>query len=1464
MYNPYQNGYQGGYGYQQPYGQPLGAQTTGFYAQNQPQSAPQGPPQQPGLFQGQQTGYQSQYGGQQFQAPGQVPFQAQATGFGAQTYQQAPQNVPPTNFGMPAQQTGFQQQQTPYAPLQQQKTGFLSALASVSQNTELKIPSIRLLFITASDQTKFEHLFRTAVPAGENSLSGDAARDILLRLGLAPVTLAEIWALADTNKLGSLLFPEFALALHLCNALLRGDPLPGVLPAKWQNEVQSFVDAISFAVPEDPSKILANTPFSSFAQNHDDWTAPQSTGPAPPMTSFTAQPTGGFLPSSGPLSAQRTGGGTLIPLQPQQTAGFVPAQAQLQQQRTGGMPGTSFQSATATGGASMQVQSAQATASALQQQSTGFQAQNTGFQQPQRSGYQQIQPQGTGFQQIQPQGTGFQQIQPQGTGFQQIQPQGTGYQQPQPSGFQQQTGLQSQNTGYQATGAPASLQAQPTGKPGQWGFVSTPTGGLPGLNAMQQHFLPSSQLTSNNLQNAMGGTLKTNLTWAITKQEKLIYDGIFAAWDPNRKGFIDGDVAISIFGKSGLARPDLESIWNLCDSSNRGKLNKDEFAVAMHLVYRRLNGYDIPLRLPPELIPPSTKYLQDSVDTLKNSLKGGSAKKATTPAQPTPASKFKHNDNDVGYVSNSRHRSRRPTESSVVQTSKSGDLTVQDLKKLIREKQILLDAMDLEDQHGAIAANQMNDSNYREIEALKSRIRATQEKLNSYSLGGNQAEKAQLLETLTHHTKDKVPSLMARIYNVNNEIAKANAVLAKVNIKRQHPNWEPEGGEESIVGTGPNGEVTDSDRRKYKSKQLLRQRMAALTGKAPSDDNKDIDLKYKQEVENAYKQSELQSQMTKDIETSIKELEEGAAIYLQVSVKTETGSRKWDNGEGLNPTMKAFINELRSLKKEDDRKPSPSQQVQQPKSTSQLTALVAPAVPKNKPAYTTPEERSAYIKAQAEKRMNERLAKLGISRNKSSASLENEAPKAEPVVKSPVPATPQAPVPQEKVVEKLPEPVEKAPPQQVKQEQQAVEKKSLDPIAPSSDDEEDAEYAALLKQKQEMEARKKERDLKRKQEKEARLAKLKKEMEAMENDGWSDEENIKETPLYNPGSLVEKTARASEPKPDVAKPDVPKPDVATTQVKNESAVSPEQPVSSSAPHKSNPFARFGNGSQAAQSPLGNNTNPFFKAAKKEDSIDQKKMEAQRESQRGMGSEDWSDEEDKSSDDEDHNRAGAAKLASLLFGGAGPQPLSRHTTGNPQQGGVHQSQPSTSSATVPPAPVATQTAQSALNPEPPAVEANVSDDDTDSSNDEFATPSPPLLPSQPASLVPPIPSAPPLPFEAPPIPGVPSMSSGSIPSEAPPLPNEAPPLPTGAPPIPTGAPPIPSAAPPGPPPPPSFFGGAPPPPPPPNMNGGASSPPSGGAPSISALLGQITGGKSLRKVDDSEKKISESSVVGRVL
>lgn len=1438
MYNPYQQqqaaynpqqqqtGFAGGFNQQQQYVQP---QQTGYYNPNQ---APSLPNQATGFYQPQQQGM--------FNASS---FQNQPIGFAQQPL------IQPQQIGyIQTQPTGFQQPGTDSAP-------------TVTENSELKIPSMRLSFITASDQSKFEHLFRTAVPKGEQAISGDSARDILLRSGLQPITLAEIWSLADTNKSGSLLFPEFALALHLCNLSLKGDPLPTMLPEKWLNEVKSFVDAISFSVPENPAKILSNTPFASFGASNNttnnDWMAPQATGfnnsGAVPSTSFQAQPTGfgapqeimaqrtGNLPpqpqatgfgsnNAASLLPQRTGGGTLIPLQPQQTSSLIPAQ------KTG----------------------------PLQPQTTGFQTQN-----PQQTGPGALQPQSTGFTQrmnngpLQAQTTGFQQ---QTTGFQ---PQTTGFQ-PQSTGFQPQlTGFQPQQTG--------PLQAQPTGKPGQWGFVSTPTGGIPGMNAMEQHFLPSSQLPTNNLQNAMGGSLKTNVTWAITKQEKQIYDGVFSAWDSRNKGFIDGEVAINIFGKSGLARPDLESIWNLADTNNRGKLNKDEFAVAMHLVYRRLNGFDLPLRLPPELVPPSTKYIQDSMDTLKNSLKSGSAK-SSPPVKPgkTDGKRYKNDDSNFGYVSNVRHRrknvSNNDSSNGDQKPSHSSDLTIADLKKLVREKKILLDAVDAEDQDSAISNRQMESRNYQEIDSLKQQIRKIQSQLNDkVSSGGSIGERKQLMDKLNYLTRDKVPGLISKIHQVNKDIATSKVELFKLKLSKENPDWQPENAEAGIVGTGINGEVTDADRQKFKSKQLLKQRMAALTGKSHGSGN-ELDVKLQQEMKKTRSEGENQSGMINDIEASIKDLEDGCAANLQVTNKEEVGTDKWENGNNLNEEVAKFVRELNSSKPSLQSNSqvtstlSQGQSQTQPQSKNVEEGIVSPQVTGASDSstasheYRTPEERSAYIKAQAEKRMNERLAKLGLTRHKtsgSSSTIEQQTQNKTTSLNAKSETSNNA----ERKLEQQPEHQQQPPPQQQQSHQEAqlqdkgtnerdssrqIDQKPTQIMDNESDDDNE-EYEALMKKKEEMEARERERKLKKKQEKEARLEKLKMEMEELKKkeeagDSSDDEEPITEVASYGPSRSVSQNNTAKSIEQPIVEEKTDEEHIAAPVVQAENSV-PKT-------HDNNPFARIQNNSSTSGSNNGSKDNLFFKP-EKEVKLDPKKAAAQRASQRGLGDiNDWSDEEEHSSEDEGPNRAGAAQLASLLFGGMS-QPVPKSSTVTPNQE-FHDAEdiPHFDSQESNETNYQEYTNQSnniiqenpdAVDSTPEAQVKSIPMEAPPSPDDFISPPSPPAnIPPLPnTSAPPPPPPPPPPPMDAPPMP------SSSAPPPPPPPPGAAPPLPNASvPPPPPGAPPLPSD---------SSSSSAP-----------KQAPPIGGNVDIGALLGQIKTGSSLKKVDENEKHIADGAVVGRVL
>jgi epidermal growth factor receptor substrate 15 len=78
--------------------------------------------------------------------------------------------------------------------------------------------------------------------------------------------------------------------------------------------------------------------------------------------------------------------------------------------------------------------------------------------------------------------------------------------------------------------------------------------------------------------------------------------------------FLLGNDAVEFFQNSRLPESELAQIWDLADVEQRGKLSRDEFAVAMHLIHKRIAGQPIPRQLPATLLPPSDlsgKYLNN-------------------------------------------------------------------------------------------------------------------------------------------------------------------------------------------------------------------------------------------------------------------------------------------------------------------------------------------------------------------------------------------------------------------------------------------------------------------------------------------------------------------------------------------------------------------------------------------------------------------------------------------------------------------------------------------------------------------------------------------------------------------------------------------------------------------------------------------------------------------------------------
>lgn len=271
----------------------------------------------------------------------------------------------------------------------------------------------------------------------------------------------------------------------------------------------------------------------------------------------------------------------------------------------------------------------------LQTQATGY----PGFMQQQRPPQLGLQPQPTGFpaQFQQSQATGFQQ--PQATGFQRPP---MGQMQFQPSGAippvpQLPANLAGQNRYLSSS---PGIPSQPMGFPGAGGgsnFLSAPSAASPLVPQMTGYMDPRLAMMGTTLMPGASGAFPAGaggsgpqfggaslqqsiaqhnesqrgsstvpIPWALSKQERKQYDQIFRAWDSSASGFLDGKKALEVFGASGLDQNDLAKIWYelsdlyvrpwllifsdrmLADSSDRGKLNREEFHVAMGLIYRGL------------------------------------------------------------------------------------------------------------------------------------------------------------------------------------------------------------------------------------------------------------------------------------------------------------------------------------------------------------------------------------------------------------------------------------------------------------------------------------------------------------------------------------------------------------------------------------------------------------------------------------------------------------------------------------------------------------------------------------------------------------------------------------------------------------------------------------------------------------------------------------------------------------
>ncbi|XP_051231458.1 epidermal growth factor receptor substrate 15-like 1 isoform X2 [Dicentrarchus labrax] len=125
------------------------------------------------------------------------------------------------------------------------------------------------------------------------------------------------------------------------------------------------------------------------------------------------------------------------------------------------------------------------------------------------------------------------------------------------------------------------------------------------LNNLNQNLAaPKFKDTSSPLLNV--STTGPDSQWGIRPDEKGKFEGIFESLSPVN-GLLSGDKVRPVLINSKLPLDVLGKIWDLSDVDKDGQLDRDEFTVAMHLVYRAMEKEPVPTTLPTSLIPPSKR-----------------------------------------------------------------------------------------------------------------------------------------------------------------------------------------------------------------------------------------------------------------------------------------------------------------------------------------------------------------------------------------------------------------------------------------------------------------------------------------------------------------------------------------------------------------------------------------------------------------------------------------------------------------------------------------------------------------------------------------------------------------------------------------------------------------------------------------------------------------------------------------
>lgn len=257
------------------------------------------------------------------------------------------------------------------------------------------------------------------------------------------------------------------------------------------------------------------------------------------------------------------------------------------------------------------------------------------------------------------------------------------------------------------------------------------------------------------------------IKWVVSSEDQIAADKLFLQADLDMDGYVSGIEIKDVFLQSGLPQTVLAHIWSLCDTCQSGKLNKEQFALAMWLIKQKLRGVEPPATLSSDMIPPSMRKPSESV-VENNNVSGYSNPELDMISK------------DIAELV----KERQSMEQDIAQ--KEADIKIKngEIKSLQSELDTLAATLkQLENQKGE-AQKRLNDLKAQvdklrqQAEEQESVLRAQEEELNfkRQELEGLKQEEQQL-EQQQNKSRDQLNELTKNLQDTQLQICQAKAKI---------------------------------------------------------------------------------------------------------------------------------------------------------------------------------------------------------------------------------------------------------------------------------------------------------------------------------------------------------------------------------------------------------------------------------------------------------------------------------------------------------------------------------------------------------------------------------------------------------------------------------------------------------------------------------------------------------------